>query len=435
MKNIKRILSLLLSLLMLALPLATLSACKKSEEKGNAKTLYVYNWGEYISDGSEDSLDSNHAFEMWYEYTYGEKVNVVYSTYSSNEDMYAKLSGGAVNYDIIVPSDYMIERLIKEDMLAPLNYTNIPHAKENLSPNFFGKDAKYDYYDEGSVYSVPYFYGMIGIIYNTTMVDEADTGSWDLMWNAKYKDNILQFNNSRDALGTAQYKLGVDVNTDDESQWKLALAELKAQKEIVQGYVMDEIFNKMEGGSAAIAAYYAGDYLTMYENNEDLEFFYPEEGTNLYVDSMCIPKTSENKELAERYIDFMLMVDEDFDEGFLKYMEEQGEDFYSPAIANAEYTYYASPNQKVVEDEGYRETLASIKDDAFEKMYALDSVNATYYENLTPEKLALINELWEDLKSDIDISPVIITICVVSIGSLIAVGVFLGVRKKYRNNY
>ena len=435
MKNIKRILSLLLSLLMLALPLATLSACKKSEEKGNAKTLYVYNWGEYISDGSEDSLDSNHAFEMWYEYTYGEKVNVVYSTYSSNEDMYAKLSGGAVNYDIIVPSDYMIERLIKEDMLAPLNYTNIPHAKENLSPNFFGKDAKYDYYDEGSVYSVPYFYGMIGIIYNTTMVDEADTGSWDLMWNAKYKDNILQFNNSRDALGTAQYKLGIDVNTDDESQWKLALAELKAQKEIVQGYVMDEIFNKMEGGSAAIAAYYAGDYLTMYENNEDLEFFYPEEGTNLYVDSMCIPKTSENKELAERYIDFMLMVDEDFDEGFLKYMEEQGEDFYSPAIANAEYTYYASPNQKVVEDEGYRETLASIKDDAFEKMYALDSVNATYYENLTPEKLALINELWEDLKSDIDISPVIITICVVSIGSLIAVGVFLGVRKKYRNNY
>jgi spermidine/putrescine transport system substrate-binding protein len=191
----------------------------------------------------------------------------------------------------------------------------------------------------------------------------------------------------------------------------------------------------MEGGSAAISAYYAGDFLTMYENNPDLEFFYPEEGTNLYVDAMCIPKSSENKLVAERYIDFMLMVDEDFDEGFFEYMESIGEDFYSPAVANAEYTYYASPNQKVVDDEGYRETMNEIKDDAFEKMYALDSVNATYYKNLTPEKLVLINKLWEELKSDIDISPVIIIICAVIIGTLAAGGIFLGVRKRHRYNY
>ena len=221
MKASKRILSFLL-LTMIVLSSLTFVSCGNGET-GGTKTLYVYNWGEYISDGSEDTLDSNRAFELWYEYTYGEKVKVVYSTYSSNEDMYAKLSGGAVNYDIIVPSDYMIERLIKEDALVALNFDNIPHAQTNLSTEFFGETAKYDYYDEGSVYSVPYFYGMIGIIYNTEMVDKEDIGSWDLMWNEKYKGNILQFNNSRDAFGTAQYYLGIDVNTDNEAEWREAL--------------------------------------------------------------------------------------------------------------------------------------------------------------------------------------------------------------------
>jgi spermidine/putrescine transport system substrate-binding protein len=429
-----KIFALILSLLLISLSCISLVSCNTASG-GGTKVLYVYNWGEYISDGSEDTVDSNRAFELWYEYTYGEKVEVVYSTYSSNEDMYAKLSSGTVNYDIIVPSDYMIERLIKSGDLAPLDFSNIPHAKSNLAPDFFGEDAEFDYYDEGNVYSVPYFYGMIGIIYNTTMVDEEDIGSWDIMWNEKYNNNILQFNNSRDALGTAQYKLGIDVNTDDESEWRLALDELKAQKTIVQGYVMDEIFNKMEGGSAAISAYYAGDFLTMYENNEDLEFFYPEEGTNLYIDAMCIPKSSENKLIAERYIDFMLMVDEDFDEGFFEYMESIGEYFYSPAIANAEYTYYASPNQKVVDSEDYRESMNSIKEDAFDKMYALDEVKATYYKNLTPEKLVLINKLWEELKSDIKVSPTIIVICIAIIVSLVGMTTFLGIRKKYRNSY
>ena len=419
MKNLKRICSLMLSLLLLAVPTALLASCA-SNGGGEVTTLYVYNWGEYISDGSEDSLDSNKAFEKWYFDTYGERVRVSYSTYSSNEDMYAKLSGGAVNYDVIVPSDYMIERLIKEDALAPLNYDNIPLAKQNLLPSFFGQDAEFDYYDEGNVYSVPYFYGMIGIIYNTTMVDEADIGSWSLMWNEKYKDNILQFNNSRDAFGTAQYYLGIDVNTDDESEWRRALELLKTQKGIVQGYVMDEIFNKMEGGSAAIAAYYAGDFLSMYENNPDLEFFYPKEGTNLYVDAMCIPKASENKLIAERYINFMLSVDENYG---------------APAIANAEYTYYASPNRAVVEDDGYVEYMNEIKDDAYEKMYATESVHATAYANLSDEKLILLNNLWEELKSDIKISPAIIIICIAIVIVLAGSALFFGIRKRYRNNY
>ena len=411
MRN-QKTLSLILVLLLLLLSAATLCGC--SDGSGSAtKTLYVYNWGEYISDGSEGTLDSNEAFEEWYYETYGERVIVNYSTYSSNEDMYAKLSGGAVSYDVIVPSDYMIQRLIEEDMLAPLDFDNIPNVA-NILPEFYGEDAEYDYYDKGSLYSVPYFYGMVGIIYNTTMVDEEDIGSWDLMWNEKYKGNILQFNNSRDAFGTAQYYLGIDVNTDDVTEWRAALELLKSQKDIVQGYVMDEIFNKMENGSAAIAAYYAGDYLTMYENNSDLEFFYPEEGTNLYVDAMCIPKTSENKLIAERYINFMLT-------------EE-------PAIANAEYTYYASPNRVVVESEEYRSYMSEIKEDAYEKMYA-DNVRATYYENLTTEKLALINELWEELKSDIDVSPTIILICVVIVGAIAGMAAFFGIRKRYRNNY
>jgi len=396
-------------LLSLALPLVS---CE--EEEGAVKTLYVYNWGEYMSDGSEGSLDSNAAFEEWYYQTYGERVKVTYSTFSSNEDMYAKLSAGAVSYDVIVPSDYMIERLIKEDMLAPLDYSNIPNIK-NIVPEFYGPDAEFDYYDEGNVYSVPYFYGMIGIIYNTDMVDEADTGSWDLMWNEKYSGNILQFNNSRDAFGTAQYFLRLDVNSADESEWRIALEKLRSQKGILQGYVMDEIFNKMQGNSAAISAYYAGDFLTMYEENDALEFYYPEEGTNLYVDAMCIPKTSQNKLIAERYIDFMLS-------------EE-------PAVANAEYTYYASPNRLVRENEEYKAYMSEIKEDAYDKIYATENIKATPYKNLSDKTLAMVNNLWEELKSDIDVSPTIYIICISIVGSLVFFGALLVIRKKKRNNY
>lgn len=415
MKLFKRISAIALAIVIIAIPTLSLASCAKDDSDG-VKTLYVYNWGEYISDGSEDSLDSNAAFEEWYYQTYGERVKVNYSTYSSNEDMYAKLSGGSVSYDVIVPSDYMIERLISEDMLAPLDFKNIPSVT-NIAPEFYGENAQYDYYDKGNVYSVPYFYGMIGIIYNTTMVDanDKDIGSWSLMWDEDYKGNILQFNNSRDAFGTAQYFLGIDVNTDNETEWRRALEKLKEQKNIVQGYVMDEIFNKMEGGSAAISAYYAGDFLTMYENNSDLEFFYPKEGTNLYVDAMCIPKTSENKLIAERYIEFMLH-------------EE-------PAIANAEYTYYASPNKLVRENEGYIEYMNEIKDDAYEKMYGTDGIKTTAYSNLSNEKLALINNLWEELKSDIDVSPVIIVTCVAIVCLIIFSALFFSLRKRHRNKY
>ena len=414
MMNIfKRVSALFLCAIMLLSLTLPLVSCDETSS-GSVTELYVYNWGEYISDGSEGSLDSNKAFEDWYFETFGERVKVVYSTYSSNEDMYAKLSGGAVSYDVIVPSDYMIERLIAEDMLAPLNYDNIPNIK-NIVPEFYGENAEFDYYDEGGVYSVPYFYGMVGIIYNTEMVDEEDIGSWDLMWNEKYKGNILQFNNSRDAFGSAQYLLGLDVNSDDESEWRLALDKLREQKDILQGYVMDEIFNKMEGGSAAISSYYAGDFLAMYENNDSLEFYYPSEGTNLYVDAMCIPKTSKNKTVAERYIDFMLT-------------EE-------PAVENALYTYYASPNRVVRESRDYIDCMEEIKEGAFDLMYDTADVDASPYKNLSDERLAMVNNLWEELKSDIDVSPTIYVICAVIVCAMLFSVIFFAVRKKKRNGY
>ncbi len=411
--SVRRTLSLLCLLLCLLTVAATLSSC--GEGTGKVTTLYVYNWGEYISDGSEGSLDANAAFEEWYFETYGERVKVNYSTYSSNEDMYAKLSSGSVSYDVVVPSDYMIQRMITEGLLQPLDYDNIPNIV-NIVPSFCGPEAEYDYYDKGNVYSVPYMYGMIGIIYNTTMVspDDPNVGSWALMWDQTYAGDILQFNNSRDAFGTAQYYLGVDVNSDDEADWRRALELLKEQKQVVQGYVMDEIYNKMENGSAAIAAYYAGDFLTMYEENPDLEFFYPAEGTNLYVDAMCIPTCAKNKLIAERYINFMLS-------------EE-------PAVANAEYTYYASPNRLVQESEEYIEYMNDIKEGGYDLMYD-DSVTATYYVNLSTEKLALINQLWEELKSDIDISTGIYITCAMILAILIGLAVFFAIRKRIRNIY
>ncbi len=419
----KRILTALLALALLLCTLApALIGCAGELGSGGVTTLYVYNWGEYISDGSEGTDNVNEMFEAWYFEKTGKRVKVNYSTYSSNESMYAKISSGSVSYDVIFPSDYMIERLIDENLLAKLDYTNIPEIG-NILPEFQNADYDPDRDDDGyNDYSVPYLYGMVGIIYNTEMVDEEDIGSWDLLWNEKYAGNILQFNNSRDAFGSAMYYLGLwdQINTDDEQTWRDALEALKTQKPILQGYVMDEIYNKMENGSAAIAAYYAGDYLTMYENNEKLEFYYPSEGTNLYVDAMCVPKSSQNKELAEQYINFMLMAE--------------------PAIANAEYTYYASPNKLVVENEEYVAYMNDIKDDGYEKMYGNMDVNGAQvatssYRNLKGDKLLLLNNLWEELKSDISVSGGIYAICGVILGSLAGLGVFFFLRRRKRNIY
>lgn len=404
--KINRIASVLILAFTLTAIMLSTSAC--GENNSDENTLYVYNWGEYISDGSDGTLNVNQEFEKWYEKTYGKKITVNYSTYSSNEDMYAKLSSGAVSYDVIIPSDYMIERMIKEDMLAELDFSNIPNA-QYIDPKFTGEGA---YYDPDGKFSVPYTYGMVGVIYNTKDVPstEASIGSWELMWNENYKGNILQFNNSRDAFGTAQYYLGLDVNDNNAESWQKAYEKLLEQKPIVQGYVMDEIFNKMSSGSAAVASYYAGDFLTMYGDNEDLAFYYPKEGTNIFVDAMCVPKCTRNQELAELYINFMLSE--------------------KIAVANAEYICYASPNTLVVENEGYLEAMAEVHPDAIDILYnQAESVPTQYYKNLSTEQLERLNSLWDDLKIESSIGTTVYIFAGIIIAVLIAVIAVSAVKK------
>ena len=258
-------------------------------------TLNVMNWGQNIADGSDDTLDIIAAFEEAYPY-----IDVNYSEYASNEELYSKLSTGGLTVDIIIPSDYMIARMIKEGMLLELDFDNIPNYA-NVQQTY-----KNQAYDPQNLYSVPYTWGTVGIIYNATMVDEADVTGWELLWNEKYAGQILMFDNSRDAFGIAQYKLGIDVNTTDKEQLQRCADELKAQRPLVQQYVMDQVYEKMIEGNAAIAPYYAGDAMMMLEENPDLRFYLPQDqGFNLFIDAMCVPNCAENKTEAELFIDFM----------------------------------------------------------------------------------------------------------------------------------
>ena len=402
----KRILLLACLLIVLSLATAILPSCGQSD----VIVLNVYNWGEYISDGSEDTLNVNKAFEEYFYETFGQKVKVNYTTYASNEDMYAKLRSGSTGYDVIIPSDYMIQRMINEGMLEKLNFDNIPNA-QYIAPEFTNQ-----YYDPENAYSVPYTCGMVGIIYNTNMVDEADIGSWDLLWNEKYAGKILQFNNARDAFGTAMYYQKLDVNTKDRADWEVALQYLKQQKPLVQGYIMDEVFNKMKGESAAIAPYYAGDYLTMYDSNDALAFYYPEEGTNIFVDAMCIPKGSRHKDVAELYINFMLS-------------EEI-------AVANAEYIGYASPNLLVRQNEEYIAYMEDWHEDAMDILYNnAQAVPTQYYHMLDAETQDIANELWEQLKIESSVGSFIHIIALVIVILCTAFFLWRFILKKYRMSH
>ena len=284
--------------------------------KGQNMTLNVYNWGEYISNGSDDSEDVVSDFEK----LTGIKVN--YTTFDSNESMYAKLKSGAANYDVIVPSDYMAAKMIAEGMLMPLNYDNIPNF-QNIDEEYRNAD-----YDPENAYTVPYMLCTTGIIYNTTMVDKTPT-SWADLWDPQYAGNILMYNNSRDAYAIAAFKAGKSINPQSTEEVDEVVNHLKAQKPLVQAYVMDEIFDKMIGGEAAIGVYYSGDAITMIDDNPDLAWVFPEEGSVLSVDSMCIPATSEHKEAAEMFINFMCEPD--------------------IGKANAEYIGYTTPMESVRE--------------------------------------------------------------------------------------
>ncbi|MEI0476916.1 ABC transporter substrate-binding protein [Brachyspira pulli] len=285
--------------------------------KGQNLSVNVYNWGEYISDGSDGSLDVNKAFE---ELT-GVKVN--YSTFASNEELYVKLKVGGIQYDVIIPSDYMIEKLIKENLVRKLNYNNIP-AHTNIANRF--KKLPFDPTGE---YSLAYTWGVTGIVYNRKLVTEAENEiDWKILFDKKYKGQILMYYNPRDAFGIAQAYLGYSLNTTNETELRECARILKEQKTLVQSYVMDEIYDKMEAGEAALGVYYAGDSLSMIDSNPDLNFVIPRKGANLFVDSICIPAASGSPELAEMYINFLCEPE--------------------IALANIEYINYASPNDGAI---------------------------------------------------------------------------------------
>lgn len=287
----KKVISVIFAVLLAVSCLAGLSGCGSSEKT----TLYVYNWGQYISEGDDGSLDVIAAFEEAYP-----NIRVQYSTYDSNEIMYSKLSNGGITVDVIIPSDYMIGRMAQEGMLEELNFDNIPNYQ------YIDDSFKNTSYDPENKYSVPYTWGTVGIIYNTKYVDEADVTGWELLWNEKYAGKILMFDNSRDAFGIAEYLLGYDVNTTDEAELQDCAAKLAEQKPVVQQYVMDQIFDAMENEEAWIAPYYAGDYLTMVEENPDLAFYRPTaQGYNMFIDAMCIPTCAQEKEAAEAFINFL----------------------------------------------------------------------------------------------------------------------------------
>ncbi|MGM9680487.1 MAG: PotD/PotF family extracellular solute-binding protein [Eubacteriales bacterium] len=399
-----------------ALLLSLVAICLALSSCGDTKTLNVYNWGMYISDGKDGTYDTVGEFEKWYEETYGEKIKVNYTTFDSNEDMLAKIKSGATDYDVIVPSDYMIQRMKDENLLAKLNFDNIPNYQ------YIGDQYRNLYFDENNEYSVPYTYGVLGIIYNANVVDPAvvEEKGWSIFWDEAYAGKILMINNSRDAFGISMYDQGIDVNTTDKAQWDKALSHLMEGKSNVQAFVMDEVFNKMQSGEAAICAYYAGDYFTMVDAQSegvDLRFYQPEV-TNVFVDSMCIPASSTNKELAEIFINFMLSKD--------------------AAIANAEYIYYASPNTLVSEDPTYQEDMG---EEAMAALYKEDfdfntQLNRYGYRNLDNETLEYINNLWEQMKIESSgtgytVYIVVIAVVVVAAGLII----FFSVRKKKRSQY
>lgn len=348
-------------------------------------SINVYNWGEYISTGAEEgTLNVNSEFTK----LTGIKVN--YTNYATNEELYAKLKGGGASYDIIIPSDYMINKMIKEGMVQKLDFDNIPNFKY-IMPNFRNLE-----YDPENEYSVPYTWGTVGIIYDETMVDiPQDEIDWDLLWNEDYADNVLMFDNPRDAFAIAEIKNGFSLNTEDPEELKAAAEDLTAQKKIVQAYVMDEIFDKMGAGDALIAPYYAGDALTIMEENDSLNFVVPKSGTNLFVDAMCIPASSKQKEAAEMYINFMCEPD--------------------IAYANIDYICYSTPHSAAFEmlDDEVSSNPISYPDDEF------IADKTTVFVNLSDEANMDMQTLWTEMKSAQDenentwIMPVFLIGCIV----------------------
>lgn len=335
--------------------IAAATGCAQ-ETTGDNGVVNVFNWGEYIN------MDIIDIFEQ------ETGITVNYNMFESNENLYSLMNMGSADIDVIIPSDYMIARLIAEDMLEELDFSNIPNYSL-IDPNYKGLE-----YDPDDKYSVPYMTGTVGLIYNSAMIDD-DLTSWSALFDENYNGQILMFNNPRDAFGIALKYLGYYQNTVNEDEIQDAFELLLAQKPLLQAYVMDQAFFKLESGEAAIGPYYAGDYLFMVENNPDLVFVRPIEGSNFFVDAMCIPKGAQNKTNAETFIDFMTRTD--------------------IAMMNMDEIWYASANFEAAE-----QFAEDLDQEEYEIMFASDDVlaNCDVFTHLPDNILALYDQLWIELK-------------------------------------
>ncbi|MGI6072495.1 MAG: ABC transporter substrate-binding protein [Lachnospiraceae bacterium] len=359
-------------------------------------TITVYNWGQYIADGTDDCADIIKLFEEAYP-----DIKVNYLTFDSNETMYTKLKTGGDSYDVIVPSDYMVEKLIEEDMLLELNFDNIPNY-EYVDDNF-----KYLPYDPENKYSVPYTWGHVGLIYNSKYVNEEDATGWELMWNPTYAGKILMFDNCRDAFAIGESLLGYSLNTEDPDELAAVAAKLDEQKYLIQSYVMDQIFERMEREEAWIAPYYAGDFLTMYEENDALRFLTPDQGFNVFTDALCIPKSARHKEEAECFINFLC----------------------EPEISglNMDYICYSSPISAAKE---YMDEELASSEIIYPPEDLLSKGEAFFA--LSMEGTQLMNRLWLDVKAGDDMLASYLWITGGAIVFVIALWLFFKIRRARR---
>lgn len=351
----KRLIALCLCTIMAA---SMLAGCGSADKYPNGK-VYVYNWGEYIDEETISLFEEETGIE------------VVYDEFETNEIMYPKVESGASHYDVVCPSDYMIQKMIDNDMLAELNWDNLPNAKENIGAQYYEQATAFDAENK---YCVPYCWGTVGILYNTTMVDEPVT-SWSILWDEKYKDNILMQESVRDLFMVALKSLGFSMNSTNETELQAAKDLLIKQKPLVQAYVIDQVRDKMIGGEAALGVIYSGEAIYTQRENPDLAYIIPEEGTNVWIDGWVIPKNAPNKENAEKFIDFMCRGD--------------------IALMNFEYITYSTPNtaaQALIEDEEIKNSEI-----AFPDLSKYNNLETFSY--LGDEADSLYNELWKEIKS------------------------------------
>jgi spermidine/putrescine transport system substrate-binding protein len=388
-------------MLVFALTLALIVPAAASETEGGydrslaGTVINVYNWGQYISNGSDGTLDVNA------EFTRRTGIIVNYSTYDSNETLYTKLKTGGASYDVIIPSDYMVAKLIEENLLLPLNFDNIPNYR------YIDEEFKNKSFDPGNAYSVPYTWGCTGVIYNTKYLTDPVTG-WDALWNEKYSGKILMFENSRDAFAVGALLLGLDVNSTDPADLDAIAEKLSEQRPLVQAYVMDQCYEQMINEEAWLVSYYAGDFLQMQAENPSLAFCLPKEGFNLFIDSMCIPVSCANKAAAEAYINFLC----------------------DPEICgrNLEAIGYSAPNSAA---KAYMSEETAQNAVAYPDSETLS--RGVSFENLPNDTIRYVNDLWLKVRTGGRSTSWVIYAAAAA--AVAGVGIFFAIRRKKRNNY